>query len=158
MTDVDERYQMTRQSRWRSADLARALKAAKEAGLAVGLIEIAPDGTLKIHAQEHAPAVETRGHDPFDAWKAKAEARKEGERAEAQAALKAARGRCGRENIIAAFAGEDTLTRHKVGKLLDITLEVLELATRYDLIKRSKVGGHARYTLNAVLKALGFRA
>jgi len=68
------------------------------------------------------------------------------------------RGRCGREDIIAAFAGEDTLTRHKVGKLLDITLEVLELATRYDLIERSKVGGHARYTLNAVLKALGFRA
>jgi len=55
-------------------------------------------------------------------------------------------------------AEQERRVADRVGELLDITLEVLELATRYDLIERSKVGGHARYTLNAVLKALGFRA
>jgi len=43
----------------------------------------------------------------------------------------------------------------QVGKLLDIRPEVLGVATRSGLIERSQIGGQARYTLQAVLKALG---
>ncbi|MFN7224437.1 MAG: hypothetical protein ACK4MS_10500 [Paracoccaceae bacterium] len=58
---------MTRRaSTFTQADITRAIKAAKAAGLDVNRCEIGPDGRIVLSAESAAPAA-----DPFDAWKAK---------------------------------------------------------------------------------------
>ena len=57
---------------FRQADLTRAVKAARAVGLDVVATEIAPDGTIRlVHKAGSAPDIS----DPFDAWKAKRDAR-----------------------------------------------------------------------------------
>lgn len=60
---------MTRRpSTFRQADVARAVKAAQAAGLTIGKVEVAPDGTIRViiaDGNESAPLM------PFDQWKAK---------------------------------------------------------------------------------------
>ena len=62
-----------RPSTFRQADVERAVKAARKAGVPVGVVEVTKDGTIRvIMAQESA----TRPTDsPFDEWKAKRNAR-----------------------------------------------------------------------------------
>jgi len=55
------------------ADISRALKGAQSAGFEVGAIEIRPDGVLQI--SRVAPAASPTPLDPYDAWKAKRDAR-----------------------------------------------------------------------------------
>ncbi len=59
-------------SKFRQADISRALKAAQSAGFEVGAIEIRPDGVLQISRM--APPAAAPG-DPFETWKAKRDAR-----------------------------------------------------------------------------------
>jgi hypothetical protein len=60
---------MTRRpSTFRQADVSRAVKAAQTAGLTIGKVEVAPDGTIRVivaNAPELSPA------NPFDQWKSK---------------------------------------------------------------------------------------
>lgn len=61
-----------RPSHFRQADVERTVKAARAAGLPIGGLEVAPDGTIRIitaEARESVPA------SPFDQWKAKRDAR-----------------------------------------------------------------------------------
>ncbi len=53
---------------FRQADLTRAIKAAKAAGMNIRRCEILPDGRIVL--TEEAPAAD----DPYAAWKAKREA------------------------------------------------------------------------------------
>lgn len=56
-----------RPSNFRQSDVERAVKAALNAGLAVGAVELTPDGTIRIvGANQPEPAKES----PFDHWKA----------------------------------------------------------------------------------------
>lgn len=59
-------------SKFTQADISRALKAAQSAGFEVGSIELRPDGVLQI-SRMPPPAPATA--DPFEAWKAKRDAR-----------------------------------------------------------------------------------
>ena len=60
---------MTRRpSTFRQTDVARAVKAAQSAGLAIGKVEVAPDGTIRViiaDVTESAPDMQ------FDQWKAR---------------------------------------------------------------------------------------
>jgi len=59
-------------AKFKQADLTRAVKAARAAGLDVARTEIMPDGTIRlIHQAEVTSVVES----PFDEWKAKRDAR-----------------------------------------------------------------------------------
>jgi hypothetical protein len=61
-----------RASTFRQSDVERALKAARSAGLTVGGVEVAPDGTIRVmvaDGRESGPAT------PYDEWKAKRDAR-----------------------------------------------------------------------------------
>ena len=60
---------MTRRpSTFRQTDVVRAVKAAQAAGLTIGKVEVAPDGTIRVII---ADAVESVPATPFDQWKAK---------------------------------------------------------------------------------------
>lgn len=60
---------MTRRpSTVRQTDVARAVKAAQAAGLAIGKVEVAPDGTIRVII---ADGTEAAPGTPFDQWKAK---------------------------------------------------------------------------------------
>ena len=60
---------MTRRpSTFRQTDVARAVKAAQAAGLAIGKVEVAPDGTIRVII---ADGIESAPLTPFDQWKAK---------------------------------------------------------------------------------------
>lgn len=60
---------MTRRpSTFRQTDVARAVKAAQAAGLAIGKVEVAPDGTIRVIVADGAESV---SETPFDQWKAK---------------------------------------------------------------------------------------
>jgi hypothetical protein len=61
---------MNRPARFRPSEVTRAVRAVEKAGLAVGAVDIAPDGAIRIIARDGAAPV-----DPYDAWKAKREAR-----------------------------------------------------------------------------------
>lgn len=52
---------------FRQADLARAVKAARSAGLDVSRTEIAPDGTIRLY---HDKPEESDNMTPFQRWKA----------------------------------------------------------------------------------------
>lgn len=58
---------------FRQADVARAVKGVKAAGVSIGRIEIAPDGRIIVCA-EAAPAPEPET--ALDAWRARRDARK----------------------------------------------------------------------------------
>ncbi len=59
-------------STFRQSDVERAVKAARAAGLSIGKVEVAPDGTIRvIMADQRDSAAET----PYDQWKAKRDAR-----------------------------------------------------------------------------------
>lgn len=60
-------------TRFKQADVARALKGALAAGFEVGAVEIGADGQIRIVAASKAK--ETPSLDPFDQWKAKRDAR-----------------------------------------------------------------------------------
>ena len=60
-------------AKFTQGDISRALKAARSAGFDVGSIEIRPDGVLQI-SRSTVPAI-TAPIDPFEAWKAKRDAR-----------------------------------------------------------------------------------
>ena len=63
-------FMARRLSTFRQADVARAVKAAQTAGLAIGSVEVAPDGSIRVIISEgtcSAPAT------PFDQWKSKHE-------------------------------------------------------------------------------------
>ena len=60
---------MTRRpSTFRQTDVARAVKAAQAAGLAIGKVEVAPDGTIRVII---ADVTESAPDMPFDQWKAR---------------------------------------------------------------------------------------
>lgn len=60
-----------RKAPFRQIDVTRAVRAALASGLQVVRTEIAPDGRIVlIHAADAAPPI-----NPFDAWKAKHDAR-----------------------------------------------------------------------------------
>jgi len=60
---------MTRRpSTFRQTDEARAVKAAQAAGLTIGKVEVAPDGTIRVII---ADGTESAPTSPFDQWKAK---------------------------------------------------------------------------------------
>lgn len=61
------------QVRFTQADISRALKGAQSAGFEVGAIEIRPDGVLQI-CRLSAPTP-VASADPYEAWKAKRDAR-----------------------------------------------------------------------------------
>lgn len=60
-----------RPSNFRQSDVERAVKAARAAGLDVGGVEVAPDGTIRVTTVTPVPS-ETG--DPFDKWKARKDA------------------------------------------------------------------------------------
>ena len=58
---------MTRRiSTFRQSDVARAVKAAQAAGLAIGTVEITPDGTIRLVITDTGATAPTS---PFDQWK-----------------------------------------------------------------------------------------
>jgi acylphosphatase len=60
---------MTRRpSTFRQADISRAVKAAQTAGLAIGKVEVAPDGTIRVIV---ASTPELSPANSFDQWKSK---------------------------------------------------------------------------------------
>ena len=59
---------MTRRATFTEAEIKRAIKAAKGAGMTVTRCEISPDGKIVL---SEAPA--ESADNPFDAWKAKRE-------------------------------------------------------------------------------------
>lgn len=62
---------MTRRpSTFRQTDVARAVKAAQAAGLAIGSVEVAPDGTIRVIIAESGDSTPI-SH--FDQWKRKHE-------------------------------------------------------------------------------------
>lgn len=61
-----------RPSNFRQSDVERAVKAARAAGLDVGGVEVAPDGTIRVMTATQAPA---GASNPFDQWKARKDAR-----------------------------------------------------------------------------------
>ena len=62
---------MTRRpSTFRQTDVARAVKATQAAGLAIGRVEVAPDGTIRIII---ADGIDLAPASPFDQWKKKHE-------------------------------------------------------------------------------------
>ena len=48
--------------------MARAVKAAQAAGLTIGKVEVAPDGTIRVIIADGTGSAPTS---PFDQWKAK---------------------------------------------------------------------------------------
>ena len=54
-------------STFRQSDVERAVKAARSAGLNVGKVEVAPDGTIRVIVADQA---ESASQNPFDKWKA----------------------------------------------------------------------------------------
>lgn len=61
-----------RPSTFRLADVVRAVKAARAADVAIGSLEVTPEGIIRIVARL---AVEQSPANPFDTWKAKRDAR-----------------------------------------------------------------------------------
>jgi hypothetical protein len=61
-------------AKFTQADIVRALKAAQSVGFEVDAIELRPDGVLQI-SRHAAPTASTASPDPFEAWKAKRDAR-----------------------------------------------------------------------------------
>ena len=62
---------MTRRpSTFRQSDVERAVKAARSAGLDVGVVEVAPDGTIRVMVGA-TPGESQSATTPFDEWKAK---------------------------------------------------------------------------------------
>ena len=60
---------MTRRpSTFRQTDVARAVKAAQAAGLSIGKVEVAPDGTIRVII---ASGGDSHPDTPYDQWKAK---------------------------------------------------------------------------------------
>ena len=57
-----------RLSTFRQSDVARAVKAAQSAGLPIGKVEVAPDGTIRLIIADGGDSV---ADTPFDQWKAK---------------------------------------------------------------------------------------
>ena len=63
---------MTRRaSTFRQSDVERAVKAARAAGLDVGSVEVAPDGTIRVVTATANENEQPGGGSPFDQWKAK---------------------------------------------------------------------------------------
>lgn len=60
-------------TRFKQADVARALKGALAAGFEVGAVEIGADGQIRIVAA--SKAIDNSSLNPFDQWKAKRDAR-----------------------------------------------------------------------------------
>jgi len=61
-----------RTSHVRQADVTRAVKGALAAGLSVGGVEVAPDGTIRVLSG--GETTEPANLSPFDEWKAKRDA------------------------------------------------------------------------------------
>jgi hypothetical protein len=55
-----------RPSTFRQSDVARAIKAAQAEGLAIGTVEITPDGTIRVVVAD-TDAIASAS--PFDQWK-----------------------------------------------------------------------------------------
>ena len=60
-------------TRFKQADVARALKGVLAAGMEVGAVEIGADGQIRI--EPPGKATENSSQNPFDQWKAKRDAR-----------------------------------------------------------------------------------
>jgi hypothetical protein len=60
---------MSRPARFTQAELIRALKASEKAGVAVGTVDIMPDGAIRITARD---AIDQRS--PLQQWKARRQA------------------------------------------------------------------------------------
>jgi hypothetical protein len=65
---------MTRAVAFRQADVIRAVRAATKAGIPVGGLRIAPDGTIEV--LQAAPAAGDDSATAFAEWKAKRDARR----------------------------------------------------------------------------------
>jgi hypothetical protein len=64
---MTRRLSTFRQSDVARADVARAVKAAQAAGLAIGTVEITPDGTIRVVVADAGSIVSAS---PFDHWNA----------------------------------------------------------------------------------------
>lgn len=62
---------MNRPARFRTAEVARALKAVQKGGVAIGAVDILPDGGIRITARDGSAPI-----DDYDGWKARREARR----------------------------------------------------------------------------------
>lgn len=60
-------------TRFKQADVARALKGVLAAGMEVGAVRILADGEIRI--EPPGKAADNSSDDPFDQWKAKRDAR-----------------------------------------------------------------------------------
>ena len=63
---------LRRPSAFTQTDVARAVKGARDAGLDVGIVEVTPDGTIRVSVGADKPETDST---PLENWKAKRNAR-----------------------------------------------------------------------------------